>query len=204
VYSPDRVLYPLRRVGTKGEGRFERVSWDTALDLVAERLSGIAATNGPEAILPYSYAGTMGALGYGSMDRRFFHRLGASLLDRTICSTAGMAGYRYTIGAMVGMDPEEFANARLILLWGTNTVSTNVHLVPFVNEARRKGARVVLIDPHRTRTAQLADEVVMPRPGTDAALVLAMMHVIVRDGLQDADYVARYTLGFDELRGRVA
>src|SRR5919204_2322007 len=137
------------------------------------------------------------------MDRRFFHRLGASLLDRTICSVAGTVGYRYTIGGSVGTDPEQFANARMILLWGTNTVSTNVHMVPFIRAARAKGARVILIDPHRTRTARLADEVLLIRPGTDAALALAMMHVICRDGLIDADYVARHTLGFDELRRRV-
>jgi anaerobic selenocysteine-containing dehydrogenase len=204
VYSPDRVLHPLRRVGAKGEGRFERVSWDAALDYTAERLRAIVAEHGAEAVLPYSYAGTMGALGYGSMDRRFFHRLGASLLDRTICSVAGTVGYKYTVGAMVGTDPEQIANARLILLWGTNTVSTNVHLVPFVREAKAKGARVVLIDPHRTRTAQLADEWVPIRPGTDAALALAMMHVICRDGLHDADYVSRYTVGFEQLRARLA
>ena len=204
VYSPDRVLHPLRRVGAKGEGRFERVSWDDALDYTAERLKAIVAEHGAEAVLPYSYAGTMGVLGYGSMDRRFFHRLGASLLDRTICSVAGTVGYKYTVGAMVGTDPEQLADARLILLWGTNTVSTNVHLVPFVKEAKAKGARVVLIDPHRTRTAQLADEWVPIRPGTDAALALAMMHVICRDDLHDADYVARYTVGFEQLRARVA
>lgn len=204
VYSPERVLYPMRRVGAKGDGRFERVSWDAALDLIATRFEQIAATDGPESILPYSYAGTMGALGYASMDRRFFHRLGASLLGRTICSEAGVAGYRYTIGAMVGTDPEEIANARLILLWGTNTVSTNVHLVPFIKEAKRRGARVVLIDPHRTRTAALADEVLLIRPGTDAALALAMMHAICRDDLIDRDYVERHTVGFPELRARLA
>jgi anaerobic selenocysteine-containing dehydrogenase len=204
VYSPDRVLRPLRRVGPKGEGRFEPCSWDEALDEIAERLRAIVARDGAEAILPYSYAGTMGMLGYGSMDRRFFHRLGASLLDRTICAVAGTLGYRYTIGGAVGTDPEQFANARLILLWGTNTVSTNVHMVPFIRAAKAKGARVVLIDPHRTRTAQLADEVLLIRPGTDAALALAMMHVICRDGLIDADYVARHTLGFEQLRERVA
>lgn len=204
VYSPDRVLHPLRRVGPKGEGRFEQVSWDEALDLVANRLKAVVAEHGAESVLPYSYAGTMGLLGYGSMDRRFFNRLGASQLDRTICSVAGTVGYRYTIGGSIGTDPEQFGNARLILLWGTNTVSTNVHLVPFINEARSKGARVVLIDPHRTRTAKLADEVLLIRPGTDGALALAMMHVICRDGLFDAEYVERHTLGFEELRARVA
>ncbi len=203
VYSGDRVLFPMRRTGPKGSGEFERISWDQALDEIASRFTNIASEFGPEAILPYSYAGTMGVLSYGSMDRRFFHRVGASLLDRTICSMAGWTGYRYTIGATIGTDPEEFANAKLILLWGTNTVSTNVHLVPFIREAKKRGARVVLIDPHRTRTAQLADELIMPRPGTDGAIALAMMHVIFRDGYEDRDYLDRYTIGSDALRERV-
>src|SRR5205823_7127489 len=151
VYSPDRVLYPMRRVKPKGKGPggasdFTRITWDEAYEEIAHRFTAISQQFGPEAILPYSYAGNLGALGYASMDRRFFYRLGASQLDRTICSTAGKVGYDYTIGAMIGTDPEEFANARLIVLWGTNTVSTNVHMVPFIKEAKAKGARVVLID----------------------------------------------------------
>ena len=118
TYHPGRVLYPQRRVGAKGAGRFERISWDAALDEITQRFQAISAEWGSQAILPYSYSGTLGLLNYGSMDRRYFHKLGASLLDRTICATAGMTGYRYSIGASVGTDPEQFRNARLILLWG--------------------------------------------------------------------------------------
>jgi len=141
TYSDKRVLHPLRRVGAKGEGRFERIGWDEALDAIASRFKEIAASDdGPQAILPYSYAGTMGLLQYGSMDRRFFHKLGASLLDRTICATAGKAGYAATIGASIGTDLEQFENARLILIWGSNPVVSNLHLWSRVQEAKRRGA----------------------------------------------------------------
>ncbi len=204
VYSPERLLYPLRRVGRKGEGRFERTSWDQALSLIAERLGAIAREHGPQAILPYSYAGNMGLLSYGSMDRRFFHALGASQLDRTICSSAGAAGYKASIGKSIGFDPESIVQARLILAWGANIVSSNVHLWPFVEEARRRGARLVTIDPFRSRTAEKSDRHVALLPGTDAALALGMMHVIFRDRLEDGDYLARHALGEPELRQRAA
>jgi anaerobic selenocysteine-containing dehydrogenase len=203
VYSPDRVLHPMRRAGRKGEGRFERVSWDEALDTVAERLAAVAREHGPQAILPYSYAGNMGLLGYGSMDRRFFHALGASRLERTICSSAGGAGYKVTVGRSIGYDPEAIVHARLIVAWGANIVSSNVHLWPFIEEARRRGAKLVAIDPFRSRTAEKADQHLAPLPGTDGALALAMMHVIFRDALEDRDYLDRYTLGADKLRERV-
>ena len=204
VYSPERLLHPMRRVGRKGEGRFERISWDEALGTVAERLRATAAEHGPQSILPYSYAGNMGLLSYGSMDRRFFHALGASLLDRTICATAGAAGYKVTVGRSIGLDPEAVVHARLILAWGANIVSSNVHLWPFVEEARRRGARLVTIDPFRSRTAEKSDWHVAPLPGTDAALALGMIHVIFREALEDRDYLARYTLGEEELRARAA
>ena len=153
VYSPERVLHPMKRVGKKGEGRFERISWDEALDTVAGRLREIAAAHGPQAILPYSYAGNMVLLGYGSMDRRFFHALGASLLDRTICASAGAHGFKATVGKTMGLDPETIAHARLIVAWGANMVSSNVHLWPFVEEARRRGARLVCVDPFRSRSS---------------------------------------------------
>jgi anaerobic selenocysteine-containing dehydrogenase len=204
VYSPDRVLHPMRRAGRKGEGRFERVSWDEALDTVAERLAAVAREHGPQAILPYSYAGNMGLLGYGSMDRRFFHALGASRLERTICSSAGGAGYKVTVGRSIGYDPEAIVHARLIVAWGANIVSSNVHLWPLVEEARRRGARLVAIDPYRSRTAERADRHLALLPGTDAALALGMMHVIFRDGLQDGDYLERHTVGAPELRARAA
>ena len=202
VYSPERLLHPLRRVGSKGEGRFERITWDEALDEIATRLKDVVNRHGAQAILPYSYAGNMGLLSYGSMDRRFFQALGASLLDRTICASAGKAGYKATIGKSIGFDPEAVVHARFIVAWGANIVSSNVHLWPFVEEARRRGARLVTIDPFRSRTAEKSDLHLALRPGTDAALALAMLHVIFRDGLQDADYLARYTVGADRLRER--
>jgi len=202
VYSPERVLHPMRRAGRKGEGRFERISWDEALDTVAGRLREIAVAFGPQAVLPYSYAGNMGLLGFGSMDRRFFGALGASLLDRTICSSAGAHGYKATAGKTMGFDPEAVVHARLVVAWGANIVSSNVHLWPFVEEARRRGARFVCVDPFRSRTAEKADLHIAPLPGTDAALALGMMHVVFRDGLEDRDWLERHTTGHEDLRER--
>jgi anaerobic selenocysteine-containing dehydrogenase len=202
-YHPDRILHPMRRTGPKGEGRFERITWDEALDTIAERLSVIAAKFGPESILPYSYAGTMGFLNNAGMDRRFFHRLGASRLDRTICSSAGGVGLTQALGFRYGTEPEQFRHSKLILAWGANILGTNVHLWPFVMEARRNGARLYVIDPNRNRTAAAADRHYFINPGSDMALALGMMHVIVGEGLYDADYVARYTEGFDGLRERI-
>jgi anaerobic selenocysteine-containing dehydrogenase len=202
-YSPQRLLYPQRRVGAKGEGRFERISWDAALDTIAERLRSVAEEFGPEAILPYSYAGTMGILQGSGTDRRFFHRLGASRLERTICSEAGKAGLEDALGLRYGTEPEQFRHSRLILAWGANILGTNVHLWPFIMEARRQGAKFYTIDPRRNRTGAASDKHYFIHPGSDTALALAMMHVIIGEGLHDADYVERYTNGFDELRQRV-
>jgi anaerobic selenocysteine-containing dehydrogenase len=201
-YSPDRLLYPQKRIGAKGEGRFTRISWDEALDSIAEKLSAIGTKYGPEAILPYSYAGTMGLLNGSGMDRRFFHRLGASRLDRTICSSTGGAALTASLGLRYSTETEQFAHAKLIIAWGANIHGTNVHLWPFVVEAKRKGARLVVIDPVRTRTAGLADQHFAINPGSDLALALAMMNVIIGEKIHDADYVARYTNGFDELAER--
>ena len=204
TYSSERVLYPLRRTGRKGSRSFERMSWDEALDTISTRFKEIAASaDGPQAILPYSYAGTMGLLQYCSMDRRFFHRLGASLLDRTICSTAGKAGYVATIGASIGTDIEQFENAKLILIWGSNPIVSNLHLWSRVQEAKRRGAKLVAIDPYRSLTAEKCQVHLAPLPGTDAALALGMMHVLIAEDLLDHDYIDRYTLGFDALRQRV-
>src|SRR5208283_993382 len=156
-YSPDRRLFPRKRVGAKGEGRFERISWDEALDTIARRLESVTAEFGPEAILPYSYAETMGMLNGSGMDRRFFHRLGASRLDRTICSTAGMAGMTDALGIRYAVEPEQFRHAKLIIAWGANILGTSVHLWPFIVEARRKGAKFYTIDPHQNRTGRLSD-----------------------------------------------
>jgi anaerobic selenocysteine-containing dehydrogenase len=202
-YSPHRLLYPQRRLGAKGEGRFERISWDDALDTIAGRLCAIADEFGPEAILPYSYAGTMGLLNGGGMDRRFFHRLGASRLDRTICSAAGGAGLTEALGLRYGTEPEQFRHSRLILAWGANILGTNVHLWPFIMEARRNGAKFYTIDPRRNRTGAASDKHFFIHPGSDTALALAMMHVIVAENLHDADYVERHTSGFDGLGERV-
>ena len=198
-YSPDRLLYPQKRVGAKGAGKFERISWDQALDTIAERLRDIAEEHGPEAILPYSYAGTMGLLNGGGMDRRFFHRLGASRLDRTICSAAGGAGLMETLGLRYGTEPEQFRHSKLIIAWGANVLATNVHLWPFIVEARRNGARFYTIDPIRNRTGKLADKHFAINPGSDLALALGLMHVIIGEKLHDAEYVANYTNGFDAL-----
>lgn len=203
VYHPDRLTRPLRRVGPKGSGRFEPISWETALAEIAPRLSAIIDEWGSQAVLPYSYSGTLGYLQGEGMATRFFNRLGASHLARTICSEAGFEGYRYTIGASLGVAPEDFAHARLILIWGSNTLTSNLHLWQFIQTARKEGARVIVIDPARTRTARAADEWIPIRPGTDGALALALMHVIISEALHDADYVANYTVGFDELAQRV-
>ena len=209
VYSPERLLYPMRRrtgvpKGPLPNGReaefFERVSWDQALDEIAARLKHIAAEFGPESILPYSYAGTIGQLGYGSMDRRFFHRLGASQLDRTICSSAGSAALKSIYGTRLGTAPQDFALAGLIIVWAGNIHGNNVHLWPFIEEARRNGGRLVVIDPYRTRTASLADEHLQIRPGTDSLLALAIMHILFREGLEDHDYLNEFTDGWQQLR----
>jgi anaerobic selenocysteine-containing dehydrogenase len=202
-YSPERLLYPMRRTGAKGHGSFSRISWEDALGEIAGNLKSLANEFGPESILPYSYAGTMGLLNYGGMDRRFFHRLGASRLDRTICSTAGAAGLTDALGLRYGMEPEQFRNSRLIIAWGANILATNVHLWPFIVEARRSGAKFYTIDPHQNRTGKLSDRHYAIRPGTDAALALAMMHVILSEGLEDRTYVEQHTLGIGELTDRI-
>jgi anaerobic selenocysteine-containing dehydrogenase len=247
VYSPGRVLYPMRRVGPKGpaagvadagEGPFDygsgrvratgrrtvgphgrakapvptqeetaqiwqRISWDEALEEIVGRLRAIAAEFGSESILPYSYGGTLGALNGASMDRRFFHRLGASQLERSICSAAGEAGLHSVLGVKMGTEPEQFRHSKYIIAWASNIHGNNVHLWPFIAEARRNGAKLVVIDPYRTRTAECADWYLPINPGTDAALALGMMHVIIGENLHDADYIAKYTLGFEQLREKV-
>jgi len=223
VYSPERVLYPMRRVAPKGPGVgprsraphdrvkdpvpheqvWQRISWDEALDEITSRFRAISAEFGSEAILPYSYGGTLGTLNGSTMDRRFFHRLGASQLDRTICSAAGEAGLRSVLGAKFGTEPEQFRHSKYIIGWAANIHGNNVHLWPFITEARRNGAKLVVIDPYRTRTAACADWYLPINPGTDAALALGLMHVIIGEGLHDTDYVAKYTLGFDALREKV-
>ena len=201
TYHPDRVLYPMRRVGRKGEGKFERITWGEAIDEIAERLGTIAARD-PQAILPYSYAGTMGLVQGDSMSLRFFNKIGASQLDRTICATAGATGYKYTIGGSIGTDIEHFQDAKLILIWGGNPIASNLHLWMRVQEAKRRGAKLIAIDPYRSLTAEKCHQHISLLPGTDAALALGMMHVLITEDLVDHDYVAKYTLGSEELKQR--
>ena len=182
---------------------WQRISWDQALDEIATRFRGIIRDFGSEAILPYSYGGTLGTLNGASMDRRFFHRLGASQLDRTICSAAGEAGLKSVYGAKLGTEPEQFRHSRYIIAWAANIHGNNVHLWPFITEARRNGAKLVVIDPYRTRTAACADWYLPINPGTDAVLALGMMHVIIGENLHDSDYVSKYTVGFEALREKV-
>jgi anaerobic selenocysteine-containing dehydrogenase len=204
TYHDGRLLYPQIRVGAKGEGKFRRASWDEALDLIAARLQGIIGSkDGPEAILPYSYAGTMGLVQGEAMASRFFRRIGASQLARTICSAAGSEALNLVYGTRMGTDPETIGEAKLILLWGTNTLTSNPHLWPFIRQAKAKGATTICIDPLRTRTAVASDEHIPIRPGTDAALALGMMHVIFRDNLDDRQYLKAMTVGWEELRERV-
>jgi molybdopterin guanine dinucleotide-containing S/N-oxide reductase-like protein len=213
VYSPDRVLYPMRRVVPKGvraagEGaratqEWQRITWDEALEEITSRFKKIVAEFGSEAILPFSFGGTLGMLNSASMDRRFFHRLGASQLARNICSAAGEAGLESVLGVKLGTEPEQFRHSRYIIAWAANIHGNNVHLWPFIEEARRQGAKLVVIDPYRTRTAACADWYLPINPGTDAALALGMMHVIIGEKLYDADYVKRHTVGFDRLCEKV-
>jgi anaerobic selenocysteine-containing dehydrogenase len=224
VYSPDRVLYPMRRIGPKGPAAgqrsfaphgqpgaavptqtetWKRISWDEALDEIASRFRAISAEFGSEAILPYSFGGTLGAINSACMDRRFFHRLGASQLERAICSAAGEAGLESVLGVKLGTEPEQFRHSKYIIAWASNIHANNVHLWPFIVEARRNGAKLVVIDPYRTRTAECADWYLPINPGTDAALALGMMHVIIGENLHDADYLSKYTVGFEQLRERV-
>lgn len=203
TYHADRLMTPLRRIGAKGEGRFEPIGWDEAIAEIATRTREVVARHGAESVLQYSYAGTMGLLQGEGMAARFFHRLGATRLARTICASAGKHGLQYTLGLGMGMDALDFEHARLIWLWGTNTLTSNLHLWPVIQRARKQGAKVVVIDPVRTRTARAADEWIPIRPGTDAALALGIMHVLVEESLVDREYIERGTVGFERLVERV-
>ncbi|AOW12078.1 molybdopterin oxidoreductase [Hydrogenophaga crassostreae] len=201
TYHPERILTPLKRTGAKGSGQFEPIGWDEALDTIAARLKPIAAQN-PEAILPYSYAGTMGQVQSEGMAARFFNRLGASLLERTICSTAGGEALINTFGAKVGMQLEHFAESQLILIWGSNSIASNLHFWRLANQAKRNGARLVCIDPRRSETADKCHEHIALRPGTDAALALSLMHQLITHDWLDHDYIEHHTLGWEALRER--
>jgi anaerobic selenocysteine-containing dehydrogenase len=203
IYDPARLQYPLRRVGPKGEARFERITWEEAVRTITDRWKELIAAEGAESILPYSFYGNMGQFGTEGMDRRFFHRLGASRLQRTICSAAGGQGYSYTMGAALGTDPEETVDSKLLIFWGVNAVSTNMHQVALAEKARKNGATIVAIDVHKNRTGKWADWFIPVRPGTDAALALGLMHILFAEGLEDRAFLEAYTVGHDELREHV-
>ncbi len=204
VHSPDRVLTPLRRSGPKGSGAFVSIGWDEALAEIGARWRTIIAEDGPTAILPYSYLGTQGTLNGLNVGDAFFNRLGATISERTFCDSGASTAYIMSVGPTAGMDPESFRHSKFILLFAANPVSTNVHMWPFIAEAQKNGATVVVVDPVRTRTAEAADWHIALRPGTDAALALGMIHVIVAEGLVDRDYVDRYTTGYAALAARAA
>ena len=202
VYNGNRVLYPHRRVGPKGPGaKFRRIGWDEALAEIAARLKAVVAEHGADAVQPFSYSGTLGVLGFSGMGERFFNKMGAARLDRTICTAAGAAAEMHTFGRVGDANIEDLPKMELVILWGTNLVSTGVHAMPFVNQARENGAKIVAIDPRVTRTTAFADWHLQPRPGTDAALALGMMKVIVDRGLHDLDFLKTYTLGWEKLLG---
>ena len=198
LYAPTRVLTPLKRVGAKGEGRFEAVSWDTAIEEIAHQWRRVIAQWGGEAILPFSYAGTLGLVQFWA-GHPLFHALGASQLDRTICITTAYAGWMATVGTVAGNDSEQMVDADLVVLWGINASYTHINLMSLVKKARRRGAFIVCIDPYRTQTAKFADLHIQPRPGTDGALALGMMHVLIGEGLVDHDYIQRATIGYGPL-----
>jgi anaerobic selenocysteine-containing dehydrogenase len=204
VYSPDRLLHPLRRVGRKGEGRFERISWDEALRLVADGLQGAIDRHGPESILPYYYAGTMGFIQGWTLGPRLFRHLGASRLQTNLCSGAANEACATTLGAPVGFDPEDIVHAKQIILWGTNLLNANVHLWKFLLEAKERGAHLVAIDPIRSASAERCDEHVAPLPGTDGALALGLMRAVLDEGAEDRDWLERHTIGWPELEQRLA
>ena len=201
TYHPERILHPLKRMGPKGSGQFEPVSWDAALSDIATRLQTIASRDA-QAILPYSYAGTMGLVQSESIAARFFHRLGASLLDRTICASAGAEGLTQTLGGKVGMRVEFFAESKLILIWGSNSIASNLHFWRYANQAKRDGAKLICIDPRKSETADKCHEHIALLPGTDGALALALMHELITHDWLDHDYLAQHTLGWDLMRER--
>ena len=203
IYHPERVLYPLRRIGAKGEGRFVRITWEEAIKEIVHKFQAVIDEHGPEAILPYSYYGNMGLLNSDGMDRRFFHRLGSSKLDQTICSIAGNVGFGYTMGITGGLSPEETEDSKLIIVWGGNLVSTNMHQVVLAEKARKKGAKIIVIDVHKNQTGKWADWFIPILPGTDSALALGLMHVLFEEDLVDEAFLQEFTYGYEELRSHV-
>src|SRR5207249_4842181 len=203
VYHPDRLSYPMHRVGPKSSGLFERISWDEAIAEITSRWHDIIAQHGAQCILPYSYAGTLGLVNNSVVNSRFWNRLGASQLERTICGAAAEEAVLLTVGARLAPTPQMLLHSKLILIWGSNPASTAPHIMPFLREAQRKGTRVIVIDPIRTLTAHSADQHIQPFPGTDAALALSMMHVMVTVELHKPDLIAEHVLGWAHLLERI-
>jgi anaerobic selenocysteine-containing dehydrogenase len=203
IYAEERITRPLRRSGPKGSGQFEPISWDEALDEVAGRMQAVIASDGPEAILPYSYLGAMGVVNGLTVGDRFFNGIGASVSERTFCDGGGISAYLMTLGPTAAVDPESLVHSKYIIIWASNILSNNLHLWPFIEQAQAAGAKVVCIDPVRHRTAEKADWHIPIRPGTDAALALAMMHVIFAEGLADTEYLEQHTVGSDDLAEHV-
>jgi anaerobic selenocysteine-containing dehydrogenase len=203
IYDEKRLTYPLKRTGPKCSGEFERISWEEAIHTIGLHWKELILTHGSESILPYSFYGNMGRLTAEGMDRRFFHRLGASRLDRSICSAAGAVGYTYTMGGMVGTDPEDTIHAKLIIFWGINAVSTNMHQVALAQKARKNGAKIIVIDVHKNQTARFADWFIPIKPGTDSALALGLMHILFADKMVDSSFLEKYTVGHEQLREHV-
>ncbi|HEY3424271.1 MAG TPA: molybdopterin-dependent oxidoreductase [Negativicutes bacterium] len=203
VYHPDRILYPMKRVGKKGEGGWERISWDEAYTTITDKFKAIINSDGAEAILPYSYSGNLGIVNNYGAPARFWNKLGASNLERAVCSDAGKPATKYTYGQVASIDPESYARTKLFVAWGVNHAATNVHIIKFINQARDNGAKLVEINPVRTPLGSQADLFIQPKPGTDAALALGIMNVIINEGLYDKNFVETYTLGFDKLVEKV-
>ncbi|MDC6389587.1 molybdopterin-dependent oxidoreductase [Maribacter sp. PR1] len=203
TFHPNRILTPLKRIGKKGEGKFERISWSQALEEVSSKLKVILKENGGESVLPFGYMGTQGLIQKAAMSKRFFKRIGACNLAESICGASAMSGVFITNGQSIGVLPEDIVHSRYIILWGTNTKHSNVHLWPYVMKARKQGAKIIVVDPFESATAKEADWHVRPMPGTDVALALGMMHIIVKEGLADVDYIKDHTLGFEELKEHI-
>lgn len=203
LYDPNRLKQPLKRIGPKGKGNFVPISWEEAIDTITSKWKDLIEMHGPESILPYSFYGNMGNLSAEGMDRRFFHKLGASMLERSICNAAGSVGYSYTMGGSFGIDPEETIHTKLFIMWGINAVSTNMHQVTLAQQARKNGAKVVVIDVHKNQTGKWADWFIPILPGTDSALALGLMHILYAENLVDQPFLDEYTVGAAELREHV-
>lgn len=199
VYHPDRVLYPMKRIGKKGEGKFERITWEEAYDTITEKFNDITQEFGSEAIMPYSYSGNLGIINNYGVPYRFFHKIGATHLDRAICSDAGSMANPYTYGHNGGVDPESYARTKMYVSWGINEAATNVHAIKFIQEAKEKGAKIVVVNPVRTALANQADLFLQVKPGTDGALALGVMNILIKEELYDEEFVNNHTIGFEEL-----